>query len=108
MVPSELTGALKMLSSAFDGAGGGRDGAAENGQGPAGLLSRAGRAEVSRPAGPAQVEAAANGTDPESASEAAGAVAAADAELAAAMREAADDAAQVGGARLPLAEPDLP
>jgi regulator of protease activity HflC (stomatin/prohibitin superfamily) len=108
MVPSELTGALKMLSSAFDGAGGGRDGAAENGQDPAARLPRAGRAEVSRTAGPAQVEAAANGTDPASASEAAGAVAAADAELAAAMREAADDAAQVGGARLPPAEPDLP
>jgi regulator of protease activity HflC (stomatin/prohibitin superfamily) len=92
MVPSELTGALKMLSSAFEGSGGGRDGAAENGQGPAARLPRAGRAEVSRTAGPAQVEAAANGTDPAPASEAAGAVAAADAELAAAVREAADDA----------------
>jgi hypothetical protein len=131
MVPSELTGALKMLSSAFEGAGGGRDAAAENGQSPVGQLPRAHRAEVPRPAGPAQVEAAPNGTDPApataeaapasadpasasaeagAASEgaSAGAVAAADAELAAAMREAARDAAQVGGAQLPPAEPDLP
>jgi hypothetical protein len=96
MVPSELTGALKMLSSAFDGAGGGHDGAAENGQGPVGQLPRARRAEAPRPAGPAQVEAPSNGTGPASASEAAGAVAAADAELAAAVREAADDA-HLGG-----------
>jgi regulator of protease activity HflC (stomatin/prohibitin superfamily) len=63
MVPSELTGALKMLSSAFEGAGGGRD-AAENGQGPVGQLPRARPAEVPPAAGPAQVEAAANGTGP--------------------------------------------
>ena len=68
MVPSELTGALKMLSSAFEGAGGGRDAAAENGQGPVGQLPRARRAEVPRPAGPAQVEAAANDTGPAPAS----------------------------------------
>jgi len=64
MVPSELTSALKMLSSAFEGAGGGRDGAAENSPGPAGRLPRVRRAEVPRPAGPAQVEAAANDAAP--------------------------------------------
>jgi regulator of protease activity HflC (stomatin/prohibitin superfamily) len=125
MVPSELTGALKMLSSAFEGAGGGRDGAAENSQGAVGQLPRARRAEVPQPSGPAQVEAPANGAgpaaagaeaiangaDPASASAdaaaadvqakaasagVAGAVAAADAEVAAALREA-DNAGQVGG-----------
>jgi regulator of protease activity HflC (stomatin/prohibitin superfamily) len=64
MVPSELTGALKMLSSAFEGAGGGRDGAAENSQGSVGQLPRVRRAEVPRPAEPAQVEAAASDTAP--------------------------------------------
>jgi regulator of protease activity HflC (stomatin/prohibitin superfamily) len=68
MVPSELTGALKMLSSAFEGAGGGRDGAAENSQGSAGQLPRVRRAEVPRPAEPAQVEAAASDTTPAAAS----------------------------------------
>jgi regulator of protease activity HflC (stomatin/prohibitin superfamily) len=68
MVPSELTSALKMLSSAFEGAGGGRDGAAENSQGLMGQLPRALRAEVPRPAGPAQVEAAASDTAPAAAS----------------------------------------
>jgi regulator of protease activity HflC (stomatin/prohibitin superfamily) len=123
MVPSELTSALKMLSSAFEGGGG----AAENGQGPSVQLPRVRRAEVPQPAGPAQVEAPANGTgpaaagaevtanggDPASASADAaaanaeataasagttGAVAAADAEVAAAVQAAADNAAQVGGA----------
>jgi regulator of protease activity HflC (stomatin/prohibitin superfamily) len=135
MVPSELTSALKMLSSAFDGPGG-RESGAENGQGPGAQLSRARRAAVPRPAGPAQVEAAANGTGPALASggaapasagaapaaggaaqaaaaseaasaEAAGAVAAADAELAAAVQEA-DDVAQVGGVQRPRAEPAGP
>jgi regulator of protease activity HflC (stomatin/prohibitin superfamily) len=101
MVPSELTSALKMLSSAFEGAGGGAD----NGQGPAVRLPRERRAEVPGPAGAAQVEAA-NGTDPaqvEAAANGAGtaaatgadsaeaAVAAADAEVAAAVREAGDN-----------------
>ena len=119
MVPSELTSALKMLSSAFDSGGG----ATENGQGPSVQLPRVRRAEVPQPSGPAAVEAQANGTAPAApgaeaiasgaepapasagaavSSEAAGAVtagavAAADAEVAAAVREAADDAAQVGG-----------
>jgi regulator of protease activity HflC (stomatin/prohibitin superfamily) len=130
MVPSELTSALKMLSSAFDSGGG----AADNGQGPTAALPRARRAEVPQPSGPAAVAAQANGTGPaqagggavtanaagaiasggDPASEGAdataanaeanpasagtvGAVAAADAELAAAMREAAEDARQVGG-----------
>ncbi len=109
MVPSELTSALKMLSSAFDGGGG----ATQNGQGPTAALPRVRRAEVPRPAGPAQVEAAANGIGPAGAepaiAEPAGAepggaeaasteaaVATADAELAAAVREAADDE-QMGG-----------
>jgi regulator of protease activity HflC (stomatin/prohibitin superfamily) len=124
MVPSELTSALKMLSSAFEGGGGGRDGAADSSQGSVGKLPRVRRAEVPPSAGPAQVEAAqveaagndtapavasaeatANGAD---AAAAAGAVAAADAELAAAVREAADSAAQVGGADPPPAEPGLP
>jgi regulator of protease activity HflC (stomatin/prohibitin superfamily) len=116
MVPSELTGALKMLSSAFEGGGG----AAENGQGPSVQLPRVRRAEVPQSSGPAQVEAPANGTglaaaggeapangaDPVPANAeaqaasagAAGAVAAADAEVAAAVAEAGDSAAQVGGA----------
>jgi hypothetical protein len=134
MIPSELTSALKMLSSAFEGAGGGRDGAADSSQGSVGQLPGARRAEVPPPAGPAQVEAAqveaaqveaaqveaavndtapavasaeatANGIDPAAA---AGAVAAADAELAAAVREAADSAAQVGGTHLPPTEPGPP
>jgi hypothetical protein len=123
MVPSELTSALKMLSSAFEGGGGG-----ENGQGPAVEPRRRRRAEVPRPSGPAQVQAAANGTGPTVAgqveaaangtgplaagaeaaggeaagaeatsAETAGAVAAADAELAAAVREAAEDE-HMGGA----------
>ncbi|HTZ27341.1 MAG TPA: hypothetical protein VMC83_25325, partial [Streptosporangiaceae bacterium] len=121
MVPSELTSALKMLSSAFDSGG-----ATENGQGPTAALPRVRRAEVPQPSGPAAVEAQGNGTSPAAAAGAivngadpapasagataanaeanpasagtAGAVAAADAELAAAEREAADDARQVGGA----------
>jgi regulator of protease activity HflC (stomatin/prohibitin superfamily) len=40
MVPSELTSALKMLSSAFDGAGGGRDTPSENGPSPTGHQAR--------------------------------------------------------------------
>jgi regulator of protease activity HflC (stomatin/prohibitin superfamily) len=63
MVPSELTSALKMLSSAFEGPGGGRDDA-ENSQGPVGRLPWARRAEMPRPAGPAEVEAAVNDTAP--------------------------------------------
>jgi regulator of protease activity HflC (stomatin/prohibitin superfamily) len=70
MVPSELTSALKMLSSAFEGAGGGRDGAAENSHGPMGQLPRVRRAEVPRPAGPAEVEAAANDAAPAASAEA--------------------------------------
>jgi regulator of protease activity HflC (stomatin/prohibitin superfamily) len=126
MVPSELTSALKILSSAFEGGGG------ENGQGPSVQLPRVRRAEVPQSPGPAQVEAPAkgagpaagagaiaNGGDPalanadataanagttaasaddkEASAGAEGAVATADAELAAAVREAAEDAAEVGG-----------
>jgi regulator of protease activity HflC (stomatin/prohibitin superfamily) len=67
MVPSELTSALKMLSSAFEGAGGGRDATAENSQGALGQLPRPRRPEVPRPAGPAQVEAAPDDAAPASA-----------------------------------------
>jgi hypothetical protein len=59
MVPSELTSALKSLSSAFDGGGG-----AENSQGPSVQPPRVRRAEVPQSSGPAQVEAPANGTAP--------------------------------------------
>jgi hypothetical protein len=57
MVPSELTSALKSLSSAFEGGGG-----AENGQGPSVQLPRMPRAEVPQSSGPAQVEAPPNAT----------------------------------------------
>ncbi|MGC1289162.1 MAG: SPFH domain-containing protein, partial [Streptosporangiaceae bacterium] len=60
MVPSELTSALKMVSSAFEGSGA----APENGQSPSVQLPRVRRAEVPQPSGPAQVEAPANGTGP--------------------------------------------
>jgi regulator of protease activity HflC (stomatin/prohibitin superfamily) len=59
MVPSELTSALKMLSSAFDGVGGGRDAAAAKGPGPAGHQAPARRAEVPGQAGPAAIAGAA-------------------------------------------------
>ena len=59
MVPSELTGALKMLSSAFGGAGGGRDAAAAKGPGPAGHQAPARRAEAPGQAGPAAIAGAA-------------------------------------------------
>jgi len=117
MIPSELTGALKMLSSAFGGPEGGQDATAQNGSGPAGRPawpqalspSPAGAAGVTGPAGPAGALGA-----PENA----GAVAAAgapsaevaeaeqaaheaereaDAALAAAVQEADEDTAQVGG-----------
>jgi regulator of protease activity HflC (stomatin/prohibitin superfamily) len=60
MVPSELTSALKMVSSAFEGSGA----APENGQSPSAQLPRVRRAEVPQSSGPAQVEAPANGTGP--------------------------------------------
>jgi SPFH domain / Band 7 family len=117
MIPSELTGALKMLSSAFGGPEGGQDAAAQNGSGPAGRpawpqalsQSPAGGAEVTGPAASAGALAA-----PENAAAvvAAGAASAqvaeaelaaheaereADAALAAAVQEADEDTAQVGG-----------
>ncbi len=129
MIPSEVTSALKALSSAFERVGGGPDGAAESSNGLAGQLPGVPRAEVPRPAGPAPVEAAADdvtaigagpasapaevapaGTDAgaadeASSAEAAVAVATADAEVAAAVREAADGAAQADDVHLPPAEP---
>jgi hypothetical protein len=58
MVPSELTSALKMVSSAFEGGGG------DNGQGPSVQLPLVRRAEVPQSSAPAAVEAPANGTGP--------------------------------------------
>jgi regulator of protease activity HflC (stomatin/prohibitin superfamily) len=53
MIPSELTSALKTLSSAFDGAGGGADGtSAQNGPAPAGRPVRTRPARVPGKAGP--------------------------------------------------------
>jgi regulator of protease activity HflC (stomatin/prohibitin superfamily) len=56
MIPSELTSALKTLSSAFDATGGGRDAASAVGPAPAGradIPAPAGRADGVAPAGPA-------------------------------------------------------
>jgi SPFH domain / Band 7 family len=51
MIPSELTSALKTLSSAFDGAGGGGDSAsAQNGPAPAGRADSSRPAQVAAPA----------------------------------------------------------
>ena len=106
MIPSELTGALKALSSAFGGAEGSQDAAAPNATGPVGrpALTQppAGRAGVPGLAGSAEAlaapengsAAAAPGADT---AELAAAVHEADAKLAAAVREADEDAAQVGG-----------
>jgi regulator of protease activity HflC (stomatin/prohibitin superfamily) len=58
MVPSELTSALKMVSSAFEGGGG------DNAQGPSVQLPLVRRAEVPQSSAPAAVEAPANGTGP--------------------------------------------
>ena len=97
MVPSELTRALKMLSSAFDGPGGGRDDAGENGPGqrPAWAQSL-GQPRASRGSAPGLAEGVT------------GAVQQADAELAAAVREAAEDAAQAGGAPVAAVAAELP
>jgi len=95
MVPSELTSALKMLSSAFDGPGGARDTAGENGPG-----RRPGWAPPGQPRpGHGSVPGLPDGS--------AGALQQADAELAAAVREAAQDAAQLGGAPVAAELPDL-
>jgi len=94
MVPSELTGALKMLSSAFDGVGGGGDVAAAKGPGPAGHQAPARRAEVPGQAGPAAIAGAA------------AAVADAVAEAAASAAGATDAASTVevsGAAEVPAA-----
>jgi regulator of protease activity HflC (stomatin/prohibitin superfamily) len=98
MVPSELTSALKMLSSAFDGVGGGRDVAAAKGPGPAGHQAPARRAEVPGQAGPAAIAGAA----------AAAAVADAVAEAAASAAGATDAAStvEVSGAAEVLAAAD--
>ena len=115
MIPSELTGALKMLSSAFGGADSGQDAAAQNGSGPAGRPARAQAQALTGPAGAPGLAGPAEALGaPENAGAAAapGAVPAevaaaelaaheaereADAALAAAVQEADDDTAQVGG-----------
>jgi len=59
MIPSELTSALKSLSSAFDGAGGGRGGedgaSAQNGLAPPGRPGRTRPAQVPAQTGPAEL-----------------------------------------------------
>jgi regulator of protease activity HflC (stomatin/prohibitin superfamily) len=93
MVPSELTGALKMLSSAFEGAVGGAS--ADNGQGPAGRPARPRPVQAAGRAGPAELATGA--------AEAARAAQAAAAEAAAAAAEvpaAADVSGQGGPAEL--------
>jgi regulator of protease activity HflC (stomatin/prohibitin superfamily) len=63
MIPSELTSALKTLSSAFDGAGGDRAGggaggdnsAGQNGQAPAGRAARTRPVRGLSPSGPAEL-----------------------------------------------------
>jgi regulator of protease activity HflC (stomatin/prohibitin superfamily) len=117
MIPSELTGALKMLSSAFGGPEGGQDAAVQNGSGPAGRPARP-QALSQSPAGGAGVTGPAASAGALAAPENAGAVTAAgaasaqvaeaelaaheaeraaDAALAAAVQEADEDTAQVGG-----------
>jgi regulator of protease activity HflC (stomatin/prohibitin superfamily) len=113
MIPSELTGALKMLSSAFGGADSGQE-AAQNGSGPAGrpawtqaltqpLTGVPGQAELAGALGapenagavPAADAAAAKVAEAERAAHEAEREA--DAALAAAVQEADEDTAQVGG-----------
>jgi len=120
MIPSEVTGALKALSSAFDvGGSGGQASGGENGSAPAGLAALAQHLPSSL-TGPArdddQADAAARAALPGAAdvagragaagesaalstasAEAAGAVREADAKVAAAVREAAEGAAEAGG-----------
>jgi hypothetical protein len=79
MVPSELTSALKALSSAFDPTGGGGDASSANGAGPDVRQVRPRRVAVPGQASPPEVEAA----------ESAAATKAAQQELAAAEEEAA-------------------
>jgi regulator of protease activity HflC (stomatin/prohibitin superfamily) len=92
MVPSELTSALKMLSSAFDVAGGGRDAAATNGPGPAGHQAPVRRAEVPGQAGPAAIAGAAAAEADAVAEAAASAAGATDAASTAEVLAAADAA----------------
>jgi regulator of protease activity HflC (stomatin/prohibitin superfamily) len=111
MVPSELTGALKMLSSAFDSSGGGGDAAADNGSGPLPRARRTGvpgrvPAEVTGPAvppelaghdGPAEGQAA----PPSAQSPAAHVAAAQAADAVAQAAAAAADAAMSAGVSVP-------
>jgi regulator of protease activity HflC (stomatin/prohibitin superfamily) len=118
MIPSEVTSALKALSSAFDVGGGGQNAAGGNGSGPAGRPALAqqlqsltgGPAAVPGQGSPAEALDAAGGASAVTAAgspgavtaaasaEAAGAVREADAKLAAAVQEAANGAVEAGGA----------
>src|SRR5580692_7992891 len=110
MVPSELTGALKMLSSAFGGpegadgaaAGGSRGAPADDGQGLGAGRPRTHRAEVPGQAGPPALAGAAPAAGAESTS---AATAEAAAELAAAVEAAADGSASPKPASLGSASP---
>jgi regulator of protease activity HflC (stomatin/prohibitin superfamily) len=113
MIPSEVTSALKALSSAFDVGGGGQSAGGGNGSAPAGRPALAqqlpslagGPAAGPGPSSPAEALDAAGGAGAVTAAgspgavtaaasaEAAGAVREADAKLAAAVREAADGVA---------------
>jgi regulator of protease activity HflC (stomatin/prohibitin superfamily) len=121
MIPSEVTSALKALSSAFDGGGGGQNAAGGNGSGPAGRPALAqqlqsltgGPAAGPRPDSPAAARDAAGGAlggasavtaagspgavTAAASAEAAGAVREADAKLAAAVQEA-NGVVEAGGA----------
>ena len=113
MIPSEVTSALKMLSSAFGGADSGQDAAAQNGAGPAGrpawpqalAQSVAGAAAVAGPGGTPEALSAPEPAGPGAAADPSAADLAAaheaereaDADLAAAVQEAEEDIAQVGG-----------
>jgi hypothetical protein len=113
VIPSEVTSALKMLSSAFGGGDSGPEAAAQNGAGPAGrpgwtqalTQSLAGAAGVTGPGGAPEALAApqaagavtAAGPDAAEVAAAHEAEREANADLAAAVREAEEDTAQVGG-----------
>jgi regulator of protease activity HflC (stomatin/prohibitin superfamily) len=114
MIPSELTSALKALSSAFGGADSASEGIPQNGAGPAGhpgwtqalTQSLAGAAGVTGPGGTPEAlgapesaaAVAAAGPDAAELAAAHEAEREANADLAAAVQEAEEDTAQVGGA----------
>jgi regulator of protease activity HflC (stomatin/prohibitin superfamily) len=113
MVPSELTSALKMLSSAFEGAVGG--GTGDNGQAPPARQAPPRRAEVPGQTGPAKLAGAATqavsalpqAADTAEAARAAAAAAEAAAKEVAAAEEAVA-AAELPGAVLAPGRPEEP